>query len=78
MCLNNRRRNEIKKAVVLLENAYNIATGACEQEQDCLDNTPENLYYSDRCQNMENIVSNLEDACSAIEEARDLLTEAVG
>lgn len=76
--MNNRRRNELRKAEELLGQVYQMVDTACDQEQDCLDNTPGNLYYSDRFQNMENAVTNMEDACALIEETRGLIIEAMG
>lgn len=60
----------------MLETALNIVEIARDEEQDCLDNMPENLEYSDRYEKMENAVDKLEDAISSIEEARDALEEA--
>ncbi len=76
--MNNRRRKELKKAADLLDMVYQIVDTACDQEQDCLDNVPSNLYYSDRCQDMEVAVTSMEDACTLIEETRELIVEAMG
>lgn len=76
--MNNKRRNELRKAEKLLDQVYQMVNTACDQEQDCLDNVPGNLYYSDRFQDMENAVTNMEDACVLIEETRGLIIEAMG
>ncbi len=74
--MNKKRRKQILQAVSLLEAAFGIAEMIRDEEQDCLDNMPENLEYSDQYEKMENAVDKLEDAISSIEEARDALEEA--
>lgn len=76
--MNNKRRSELKKATILLDTVYQMVDTACDQEQDCLDNIPDNLWYSNKCQDMENAVTNMEDACALIEEACGLIVEAMG
>lgn len=74
--MNNKRRERISKAVSMLEAALNVIEVVRGEEQNCLDNMPENLEYSERYEKMENAVDKLEDAISSIEEARDALEEA--
>ena len=74
--MNKKRRDNIARAVSLLEAALSIVDTARAQEQDCLYNMPENLEYSERYEKMENAVEKLEDAISSIEEAKDALEEA--
>lgn len=59
-----------------LKQAYVIVDTALDQEQDCLDNMPENLQYSDRYEKMEAAVDNLENALSHIEDAENSIDEA--
>ncbi len=51
---------------------------ACDQEQDCIDNTPENLQGTERFEEMEEAVDKLQDAISLIGEARDCILAAIG
>lgn len=66
--MNNDRRKEINKAVSLLQEALSILENARDEEQDYYDNMPENLQGSDRGQTAEQAASNLDDACSSLEE----------
>ncbi len=74
--MNKDKRTRIAQAVSLLETAFNIVESVRDDEQDCLDNMPENLEYSERYEKMENAVDKLDDAISSIEEAKDALGEA--
>lgn len=75
--MNNSRRKKLKEAMSYLDMAFDLVDGARDGEQECLDNMPENLEYSERYEKMENAVDKLEDAISSIEDARDALGEAV-
>ena len=74
--MNKNRRKDIAKAASMLEAALNIIEITRDEEQDCLDNMPENLEYSERYEKMGNAVDKLDDAISSIEEAKDALEEA--
>ena len=76
--MNKYRREEIAKAVSLLETAFILIESIRDEEQGALDNMPENLEYSERYEKMENAVDKLDDAISSIEEAKDALGEAAG
>ena len=41
--MNNKRRDVLKRALNLLENALGLVNRVLDEEQDSLDNTPENL-----------------------------------
>lgn len=74
--MNKQRREKINKAVSLLEAAFQIVEMVRDEEQDCLDNIPENLEYSNQYEKMENAVDKLDDAVSSIEDAKEALDEA--
>lgn len=76
--MNNKKRQKIKIAQEYLSQASNIISDVLDEEQDCLDNMPENLQSSDRCECMEIAVSKLEEAIESIEQAEESLTEAIG
>lgn len=74
--MNNKRRELLKSAVILLDRASGIVNNALEQEQDCLDNMPENLQMSERYENMEAAVDYLEEAASHLDDARSRIVDA--
>lgn len=74
--MNNKRRELLKSAVILLDRASSIVNNALEQEQDCLDNMPENLQMSERYENMEAAVDYLEEAALHLDDARSRIEEA--
>lgn len=74
--MNNKRRELLKSAIVLLDRASNIVSNALDQEQDCLDNMPENLQTSERYENMEAAVDCLEEAVSHLDDAKNRIEEA--
>jgi len=74
--MNKQKREKLKGVRNLLSSASNIISQVLEDEQDCLDNMPENLQYSDRYESMEAAISKLEDAIDNIERADECLEEA--
>lgn len=57
--MNNKRREKLKKALELVEKACAIIENAADDEQDCMDNTPEALQSGERYES-------LEQACDAL------------
>ena len=51
--MNSKRRDVLKRALNLLENASGLVNQILDEEQDSLDNTPENLMESDQYQKRE-------------------------
>lgn len=74
--MNNQKREKLKLARDYLSRASDIVSAVLEDEQDCLDNMPENLQYSDRYERMEAAISKLEDGLNNIEAAEECLEEA--
>lgn len=74
--MNNQKRERLKLARVFLSKASDIVSNVLDDEQDCLDNMPENLQYSDKYERMEAAVSKLEDGLNNIEAAEECLEEA--
>lgn len=66
--MNNDRRKEINKAIALMQEALAILETARNEEQDYYDNMPENLQSSDRGCAAEAAASDLDDACSSLED----------
>lgn len=75
--MNKKRRSELNEANELLGKALSIVSYACDEEQDCLDNMPENLENSENYSNMENAVDSLNDAISNIEDAQKHIDDAI-
>ena len=75
--MNATRRNTLKKAIELLQNALDIVEAAQSEEQYCLDNIPENLQDSDRASAMEEAIDNLQSAMDCIEEAKENINDAM-
>lgn len=74
--MNNQKREKLKLARGFLSKASDIVSSVLDDEQDCLDNMPENLQYSDRYERMEAAISKLEDGLNSIEAAEECLEEA--
>ncbi len=74
--MNKKRRENLQSAISLLNRASVIVNSALDREQDCLDNMPENLQMSERCEAMETAIANLEDAASYIDDAINRIEEA--
>ena len=74
--MNNQKREKLKLARGFLSKASDIVSSVLDDEQDCLDNMPENLQYSDRYERMEAAISKLEDGLNNIEAAEECLEEA--
>lgn len=74
--MNNQKREKLKLARSYLSKASDIISNVFDDEQDCLDNMPENLQYSDRYERMEAAVNKLEDGLNNIEAAEECLEEA--
>lgn len=74
--MNKARRDLLKQAVAALDTAEAYINSALEQEQDCLDNMPENLEYSDRYEKMETAIEQLEGAIEGIDDVRNCIEEA--
>jgi vacuolar-type H+-ATPase subunit E/Vma4 len=74
--MNKSKRDKLAKVRDLLNQASNIVSEVLDDEQDCLDNMPENLQFSDRYERMEAAISNLEDGLNSIESAENYIADA--
>lgn len=75
--MNNARRDRLKDAIQLLNNATSIVDDVADKEGDAMDNMPENLQESERFSAMEEAVDLLNDATESIGEAIELIGQAV-
>lgn len=75
--MNKARRQQVKEAYAQLQAVQSDLEKIRIDEQDAYDNMPENLQGSDRGQESEEAIDNLDDAIYSIEEAIDSLYEVV-
>lgn len=75
--MNKARRASLKEVLGLLDRSIDIIRSVRDDEQQCIDNTPENLQGSDRYELMETVVDNLEDAIDKINEAKECIDESI-
>ena len=71
--MNNKRRDKLKKALALLDTVCEMVEEVYDREQDCVDNYPENLQFSERYERMEEIVDELNDALGKLEEVKSCI-----
>lgn len=72
-----KRRERLRGALKLLDSAAHIVDSVCDKEQDCVDNYPENLQGTERFEQMEAAVDNLNDAAEKIEEVKESIQMAL-
>ena len=73
--MNAQRRKKLQKAVELLNEAMSIIEYAKDEEQECFDNLPEGIQYSERGTTMEDNIYNLEEIIDNISDTIDTLEE---
>lgn len=73
--MNKPRRAALAKAAELLREAYAIIEEAYEDEQNAYDNMPESLQYSERGEQMEEYIYDLETALEVLDETASRLEE---
>ena len=76
--MNKKRREVLRTVIKKLEECGEVIDNIGDDEQDCLENTPENLMESERYRAMEDAVDNLEDASEQIGYAIEHIEEACG
>lgn len=75
--MNKKRRMKLNEAVQHLEAAHDIVEWVLDEEEECLENTPENLQESDAYARREEIVDSLDTAKGALEDAQSSIEEAI-
>lgn len=75
--MNKQRRSRLREALHGLTSIIAILQGVCDKEEDCADNYPENLQGSERYEQMENAVDNLNEAIDKLEEAKEAIVAAM-
>ena len=72
-----KRRGRLRDALKMLMSVAAIVEVVCDKE-DCMDNYPENLQSTERFEDMEAAVDNLNDALEKIEDAKGHIEAAIG
>lgn len=71
--MNNLRRKQIKEALSLIEEAYDLLTMAKDEEEMAFDNLLESLQYSERGDIMQDNITNLDNAITGLDDAKSAL-----
>ena len=74
--MNSKQRKQIEKWIDSINEIKEGVESMQEDETEKLDNMPENLQESERGEQMQNGIENLEAAASSLEEAIDSLNSA--
>lgn len=75
--MNNYRRKDIANIIQQLEELKEQITNVMSEEQEYYDNIPENLQMSEKAENSQNAISELENAECSIDEAISSLQTAM-
>lgn len=67
--MNKYRRKEIEDLIKKLESIKEEITIITDEEQEYYDNIPENLQMSEKAENSQNAISDLEDAECSVDDA---------
>ena len=71
--MNNKKREQLRKALAALDVASNYVEGVKDEEQESFDNAPENLQYSERYAGLEYNAEQLDEAMEQIESAKGVI-----
>lgn len=75
--MNKQRREDLRGVLSLLASAIGIVQRVCDKEEDCMDSYPENLQGSERYEQMEDAVDNLNEALEKLGEAKENIQAAL-
>lgn len=75
--MNAKRRNEIKNLIERIEELVSDVVSVQYDEQESLDNLPESLQYSERAEQMQEYIDNMDDVLQSLNEAKDWLEDIV-
>lgn len=75
--MNKQRRNRLQKVIDQLEELKQEVSSICEEEQEEYNNMPENLQDGERCSQMYENISTLEDQESNFDELIENLQEVI-
>lgn len=75
--MNKERRKDLEKAILLLDEASSIIQTAHDEEESAFENLTDALKQTERGQQMESAVSDLDSAKSSIEEGIDYVRNSI-
>ena len=75
--MNKQRRKDIQRAYDLIVEAKDVIDTCLEEEQECYDNLPEGIQASERGEEMENNVGQLQECSDNLDYATDALEEFI-
>lgn len=75
--MNKQRRAQLQKVVEMMADARALLEEIRDDEQDAFDNLPESFQESERGEQMEEYIYNMEEAIDALEEDENTLTEII-
>ena len=75
--MNKQRREDLRGVLSLLVSAIGIVQRVCDKEENCIDSYPENLQSSERYEQMEDAVDNLNEALEKLGEAKENIQAAL-
>ncbi|WP_122791407.1 hypothetical protein [Intestinibacillus sp. Marseille-P6563] len=75
--MNKERRSTLRKLAEEIDSIYSSICIIRRKEEMTLDNVPENLQNSDRCQNLEENVDDLNTACETLQDVSELLQSVI-
>lgn len=75
--MNKQRRKELNEIINKLSELRDDLESLTSEEEECYDNMPENLQYSEKGERIEAAVESLNDALDSIDNAIDSINEAI-
>lgn len=75
--MNKQRRKELNEIINKLSELWYDLECLKSKEEECYDNMPENLQYSEKGERIEAAVESLNDALDSIDNAIDSIDEAI-
>jgi hypothetical protein len=76
--MNKERRKILKEVIAKFDDAYSKLEEVYESEYEAIENMPENLRYSSKGEEREEIADNIEEHMSALDSLRCELEEIAG
>lgn len=71
--MNNSRRKRISESIKLLEDSQSKLKKALDEEQKALSSLPDDDEFDDMRYGMDEVISNLEDTLSSLDDALDII-----
>jgi hypothetical protein len=75
--MNKTRRTALSGIIYDLETASDKLTTIGEEEQECVDNLPESLQYSEKADKMQEAIAYIDEAITSINEAGESIRDAM-